>query len=403
LTDGNAQRPGLRYLLLWLAGIDLRLTLLAVPPVLPLIHRDLALDETSVATLTGLPVLLLGLIAIPGSLLIARIGARRALIAGLLLIAVSSALRGVGPSTPTLFAMTFLMGAGVSLIQPAMPALVSRWFAATAGLATAVYANGLLIGETLSAALTIPLVLPLVGGSWPWSLVVWAVPVLVTALLIAGLTPHVEREAGRPRARWWPDWRDVQTWELGLMQGGCGTIYFGSNAFIPDFLHATGQADLVGPCLSALNAGQVPASLIILAFASRLAGRKAPLIAVGLLTFVGLALLFTAVSWLMVLGAAILGFAAGFVLILTLALPPLLAAADDVHRLSAGMFTIGYSASFVLPLLGGAAWDATGIAATAFLPVALAGFTVLLMALALRTPGGHPAGSPGLATPRPGA
>lgn len=402
MTEADAQRPVLRYLLLWLAGIDLRLTLLAVPPVLPLIHRDLALDETSVAALTGLPVLLLGLIAIPGSLLIARIGARRALIAGLLLIAVSSALRGIGPSTPMLFAMTFVMGAGVSLIQPAMPALVSRWFAATAGLATAVYANGLLIGETLSAALTIPLVLPLVGGSWPGSLVVWAVPVLVTALLFAGLTPHVEREAGAPRARWWPDWRDVKTWELGLMQGGCATIYFGSNAFIPDFLHATGQADLVGPCLSALNAGQVPASLIILAFASRLAGRKAPLIAVGLLTFVGLGLLFTAVSWLMVLGAAILGFSAGFVLILTLALPPLLAAADDVHRLSAGMFTVGYSASFVLPLIGGVAWDATGIAATAFLPVALAGFTVLLMALALRTPGGHPV-SPDLATRRPAA
>src|SRR5438270_776107 len=216
-AETRASGPFLRYFLLWLAGIDLRLTLLAVPPVLPLIHRDLALDETSVAALTGLPVLLLGLIAIPGSLLIARIGARRALIAGLLLIAISSALRGIGPSTPMLFGMTFLMGAGVSLIQPAMPALVSRWFAATAGLATAVYANGLLIGETLSAALTIPLVLPLVGGSWPWSLVVWAVPVLATALLIAGLTPHVEREAGQPRARWWPDWRDVKTWELGLM------------------------------------------------------------------------------------------------------------------------------------------------------------------------------------------
>lgn len=404
MTDGDTQRPVLGYLLLWLAGIDLRLTLLAVPPVLPLIHRDLALDEASVAALTGLPVLLLGLVAIPGSLLIARIGARRALIAGLLVIAITSALRGVGPSTPLLFAMTFLMGAGVSVIQPAMPALVSRWFAATAGLATAVYANGLLIGETLSAGLTIPLVLPLVGGSWPWSFVVWAVPVLVTALLIAWLTPHVPRESGQKRARWWPDWRDVKTWELGLMQGGCGTIYFGSNAFIPDFLHATGQAALVGPCLSALNAGQVPASLIILAFAGRLAGRKAPLIAVGLLTFVGLGLLFAGAPWLLVLGAALLGFSAGFVLILTLALPPLLADADDVHRLSAGMFTIGYSASFVLPLLGGVAWDVTGIAATAFLPVALAGLTVLLMALALRTPGGHAASpSPGLATPRPRA
>ena len=63
--------------------------------------------------------------------------------------------------------MTFVMGAGVSVIQPALPALVSRWFPATAALATAVYANGLLIGEMLSAGLTIPLILPLVGGSWP--------------------------------------------------------------------------------------------------------------------------------------------------------------------------------------------------------------------------------------------
>jgi len=72
---------------MWLAGNDLRLTLLAVPPVLPLIHADLHLDEKGVAALSGLPVLLLGIAAVPGSLLIARIGPRRALISGLCLIA----------------------------------------------------------------------------------------------------------------------------------------------------------------------------------------------------------------------------------------------------------------------------------------------------------------------------
>ena len=113
---------------LWLAGIDLRLTILAVPPVLPLIHRDLALDEKSVAVLSGLPILLFGLMAVPGSLLIARIGARRAIITGLLAVALASGLRGAGTSAAMLFAMTFVMGAGVSIIQPALPALVGRWF-----------------------------------------------------------------------------------------------------------------------------------------------------------------------------------------------------------------------------------------------------------------------------------
>ena len=61
---------------MWLAGIDLRLTLLAVPPLLPLIHDELQLDEKGVAALSGLPVLLFGLAAVPGAMLIARVGPR---------------------------------------------------------------------------------------------------------------------------------------------------------------------------------------------------------------------------------------------------------------------------------------------------------------------------------------
>src|SRR5258708_16858823 len=52
-AEDRKQMRSLRLFLLWLAGIDLRLTILAVPPVLPLIHRDLALHEKSVAGFSG--------------------------------------------------------------------------------------------------------------------------------------------------------------------------------------------------------------------------------------------------------------------------------------------------------------------------------------------------------------
>jgi MFS transporter, CP family, cyanate transporter len=52
---------------LWLAGVGLRLTVLAVPPVLPLIHHTFALSERAIGALSGLPVLLFGLGAVPGS------------------------------------------------------------------------------------------------------------------------------------------------------------------------------------------------------------------------------------------------------------------------------------------------------------------------------------------------
>jgi CP family cyanate transporter-like MFS transporter len=58
----------------------------------------------------------------------------------------------------------------------------------------------------------------------------------------------------------------------------------------------------------------------------------------------------------------------------------MLAGADDVHRLTAAMFTISYSFPFVASLIGGAVWDATGRSETAFLPVAFVG--VLMMGLA---------------------
>ena len=44
--------------LLWLAGVGLRLTILAVPPVITRIQADLHLSGTEIGILSGLPVLL---------------------------------------------------------------------------------------------------------------------------------------------------------------------------------------------------------------------------------------------------------------------------------------------------------------------------------------------------------
>ncbi|TAM89685.1 MFS transporter [bacterium] len=375
----------LRYLFLWLAGVDLRLTLLALPPILPMVRADLHLNEKAVAALTGLPVLLLAAAAIPGSMLIARLGARRALIIGLLAVALSSGLRGVGPSTTLLFAMTFFMGMGIAVVQPAVPTLINEWLSRSVGLATAVYTNGLLVGEALSAALTIPLVLPLVGGNWELSLVWWAVPVMLSTGAIARWAPPlVDHVAANGIRSWMPDWRDPSTWVLGMVQGGGSSVYFAANAFIPGYLHATGHAGLVGPCLTALNVGQLPATVVVAVAARQLIGRRVPLVAAGVLSAVALAIFLSGSTLGLVIGAAMFGFCAAVILILTLALPPLLAPAGGVHRLSAGMFTIGYAYAFLLPMIGGAAWDASGLPVSAFTPVALGALTVVIAGSAHR-------------------
>ncbi|MGH7095202.1 MAG: CynX/NimT family MFS transporter [Stellaceae bacterium] len=377
------RRPGLLLGILWLAGADLRLTLLAVSPVLPLIHHDLGLSEKQIGLLSGLPVLLLGLAAIPGSLVIARIGARRATIAGLLFVAASAAARGIGPSWPVLLGATAVMGTGVAVMQPALPTLVAEWFSRQAGFASALYANGLLIGEAVPAALTLPLVLPLVGGSWPASFVLWSMLPTATAALLAFSTPHVVRPTALAPIRWWPDWRHRLPWQLGALLGGTGGLYFSANAFIPDYLHAIGRPELVTAALGALNSAQLPASFLVLFTVHRMIRTRTAFVVMPLLSVLGLVGVMAPSDWLIVLGTGVVGFFGAFTLILTLALAPVLAPEGEVHRQSAAMFAVGYAISFTIPLVGGAIWDATGVPASAFAAGALSAGIVSLAGLTL--------------------
>src|SRR5438270_77371 len=183
--------------------------MLAVPPLIPSIHHALNLDEKSVGALVSGPVLVLAIASVPGSLLIAKLGVRGALLVGLGSVAVFGALRGYGPSIPVLFSATFLMGVGVALSQPAFPSLVREWFPRRIAIATAVYANGILIGETLPTVFTTPVgVLPLAHGDWRWAIASWSALVLLSAIAIGAAAPA--RTAGSAaRPLWWPDWRQA--------------------------------------------------------------------------------------------------------------------------------------------------------------------------------------------------
>ena len=372
--------------LLWLAGNGLRLTVLAVPPVIPQIHADLNLSETEVGILTGLPQVLFAGAAVAGSLLIARLGALRTLIIGLILNAAASALRGALPAVAPLYAATVVMAFGVAIMQPALPPLTRQWLPDRVGFATAVYSNGLLIGEILPTALTIPLVLPLIADSWRLNFLVWAIPAAVIVFAVAGFAPR-SSEPGESAAgglRWWPDWRDRLIWRLGLMLGSITSMYFGSNAFIPDYLRHIGRPDLIGPALTSLNLGQLPASLLLLAVAGQIERRTWPYTLCGVLCLTSVLGLVFAPGVGIIAAAGLLGFAAGGTFVLMLTLPPLISPPDDVHRVAVAMLTIAYACAVIVPILSGLAWDATGRGALAFLPIGACAVLVLILAPAIR-------------------
>jgi MFS transporter, CP family, cyanate transporter len=369
--------------LLWLVGIALRLAILAVPPVIPLLRDEFRLTGTDIGILSGLPVILFAVAALAGSRLVARIGVVAAVVAGLLLTALGSALRAGASHVLLLFAATVVMGVGVAVTQPAMPALVGRWLPQRIVLGTGVYTNGLLVGEILPVGL-FPVLYPMLGESWRATFVLWALPIVAIAGLILTLAPRNGGDAITVSARWFPDWRARDIWRLGLIFGGVGPFYFGSNAFLPGYLKEVGRPDLISPALTALNLGQLPASLLLIGFARHIESRAWPFVLASVLGLVGVGGVVVTAGVLTVASAALLGFAAGAAFALGLTLPPLLSTSDEVARVSAAMFTISYAMTVVVAIVCGAIWDFTGTARLTFLPIALAALPSIVLAPTIR-------------------
>lgn len=373
--------PSFRALaLLWLAGNGLRLPMLAVPPILALIIVDLKLSGTEVGILNAIPACLFALVSVPGSALIARVGAVPALIIGLLAAAAGSALRGFASTSMTLFAATIVMSAGIAVMQPALPPTVRQWQPQRIGFATAVYTNGLLCGEIFPVVLA-AIVLPVLGGNWRASLIVWSIPLALVALAIFVFQPGGKSVAPVRHHLWMPDWRAPELWQVGLTLGGANQLYFCANAFLPGYLLQAGRTDLIGLTLSVLNAAQLPASFILLAMASRWERKRWPLLVATVFGLVGIAGVLSGSGPWIVVGAGLMGFACAVILTLSLALPALLVPPDDVPRMSAGVFTIGYSMAVLTSIIGGIVWDISGNAAFAFAPVAAVSLFVIVFGL----------------------
>jgi CP family cyanate transporter-like MFS transporter len=366
---------------LFLAGIAMRMTLLAMPPVIPMIHDELGMSETQVGLLIGLPLALFAIAAIPGSLLIARIGAKFAVILGLSIAAVASGARGAAVDVWTLYAATIATGFGIAIMQPGPPTLVGEWLPTRMVLGTVAYTSGMVIGATLPPVLTLPYVLPLVGGSWRLNLVLWAVPALLIVPVFFLLSPKAGDSArlgvaGAPR-RWMPDWKDPLIWLLGFAFGSNNSPFFSTNAFLGDYLVSRGKTDLLAPALASLNGLQVFALVFLLVMAQRLQRRAWPFLLCGplmLAAFLGLML--SPSPAVTIIAAGVIGIATAVTMTAILALPPLLSAPSDVPRVAAGMFTISYTCAIIIPTVSGALWDLSGKPWAAFIPSSLCAVTL---------------------------
>jgi len=348
--------------------------------VIAMIQRDLSLSGTEIGLLSGIPVVVFAIFAAPGSIMVARIGVRGALLGGLVIAVAGTLLRTGASNAWQLYLTSVLMSVGIAIMQPSMAAAVREWLPQRSAFGTAVYTNGLITGEIIPVATMLSLILPYFDDNWRAALGVWAIPLIATAAAVAMFAPKsAAGVAAKHTARWFPQWNSRLNWRIGLTLGSIMSTYFCLNGFLPACLNASGHKELIGEALTALNAGQVPASFLLLLTADRLQGKRWPFLTLGALLCVCVVGIMTSAGAWAVFWAGVVGFSCGAGLSLGLALAPLLCdEPNDVALTSAAALAIGYGFAMLVSFVSGMAWDLAGNAGAALIPILLGCLPILI-------------------------
>ncbi|WP_299233127.1 MFS transporter [uncultured Halomonas sp.] len=316
---GSTFSLGLFISLMVLVGLNLRPALSSLAPVLTRVQQDTGLSPLAIGTLTTLPVLCLGLFAPMAPWLAKRLGPERALAAGLILLAVGLALRGI-PVVATLFIGTLMAGAAIGVAGTLLPALVKRELPAGADLMTGVYTMALCLGGALGAGLSIPLADWL--GAWHLGLASWSALALIALVAWQTLAPRRDETAlpgggGSMRAVL----TQPLAWQVMLMMGLQSSLAYIVFGWLPTLLVARGYGEAeAGWMMGASVMVQLPAALAA-PWLARLGRDQRPVLLLVLaLVASGFWLLLQGASSLRWIGVVLLGLGQGgsFSLALTL-------------------------------------------------------------------------------------
>ncbi|MGE8351526.1 MAG: CynX/NimT family MFS transporter [Pseudomonas protegens] len=366
------------WALLVCLGLNLRPILSSVSPLLNEIRGATGMSFQSSAWLTSLPVICMGLVALLGVRIEARLGERRGVSLGLLLVLLACLVRLFFGQAAALLATALLGGAGVALIQALVPALIKRQFQQRVALAMGVYSASLMGGGGIAALLS-----PQVAShfaNWQMGLGIWLLPAMAALLLWLCLPLGAGRRNGTlaPRAGLWNNRR---AWLLALYFGLVNCGYMSMVAWLPAYYLQLGwSATQSGSLLAFMTIFQVTAALLMPALAQRSSDRR-PLLGISLTAqaagFLGLVLwpLQSPHLWVALIG---FGLGACFALSLILTLDhrrdP-----REAGQLAAFVQGVGFLINAISPWLSGWLRQVTGSFVSAWWVLIIGVLAMLLL------------------------
>jgi MFS transporter, CP family, cyanate transporter len=354
----RSDRAGLALAGLLIAGLSMRTQLLAIGPLLPLLLADLDVAYALGGLLVTVPVLCMGLVAVPAPRVAARFGATRVITACLATLAGVGIARSLMPDAALIAALTIPIGVAVGLGGALLPVVAKERVAWVPMLATGTYVIGFIIGSSASSGLAVPIADAL--GTWRAPLLVFGVIAIGSAVGWWIATRGRARPRSAARDRLPLPWRRPLAWLLVVIFATQSMLFFGLSTWLPSTYVEMGFDPTTAGSLVGIFIGVgLPTTVILSLIGDRVGSRRAWLVAASALTLLAILGIVVeprpAVLW-----AVLAGVGLGLLFPLSLALPLDVSSRPEQTAGYVGlMLGIGYLLAGTAPLLIGAIRDAT--------------------------------------------
>ncbi len=334
---------------------------------------------------------MLAMVAIPGGFLADKIGLKKAIGIGIIVLAIGASLRNIPANFTDLLIFTLIYGIGLGICFPNLPKLARHCAPREqANVTLGIFTVAILVSGALSLSITRPFLYPITNSFYGVFLISGLPAVLVVFLWWFLVKDPPCESSGVETVKF-----DLSALRKLVRRNDlwlAATLFFLHNivlytwvGWVPQFLTSIGaKPDIAGLITGVILISGIPSVLFLTRLSTQLGRRKPFLISCTvLLTFACYAILLVNIpfSWLLMVFS---GMATSLRFAMILALPVEMVTPGQAGSASGLVMSVGYIGAIAGPLVGGIILDTTGSYYWIFLSLAIV--SVVTIAIAFIVP-----------------
>jgi CP family cyanate transporter-like MFS transporter len=308
-------------LLIFIACLNLRMSIQSIPPVINLIQVDLHLNNIQSSLLTSIPVMCMGVFAFFVNWFKKNYGFNKSILILLVLLGVFTFVRGLVPMYVLMLISTLGIGFCIAIIGPLISGFIKKEFPKNTGLLIGIYSLSMGIGAVIASSSVLSLT-KLVNG-WTIAIAIWGIIPIFAALIWGSLLKrNSSKNEDNVDAVKLP-LKNINAWLLVIffmLQSG---LFYGVATWLVNFLKTINwndQSSIVG--LTTFTAIQMIFSFIIPTLLDRYFNINIWILLCDIILIIGgILILFTNVSILIFIGIIFIAIATGGLFPIAMMLP----------------------------------------------------------------------------------